>query len=205
MNVTRKLNFNVTTALQAICWTECKKGKCASVRKWYWKNSVNVSNWTTSSLEYILSGKWKVLHCIKWKKELSFTKVFIHYCPWKIFASWQPIILCLEILMTWFCMGSGLILWTGHREFSGLERPSFHPRCNFFPPSMRNVEMTKLALAFLANLKGKGGQPHWRSGLAPPAARCVILETWDGVPCRASCVEPASLSACVPASLPISA
>ena len=48
------------------------------------------------------------------------------------------------------------------------------------------------------------GQPQWRSGLASPAARGVILETWDGVPCQAPCVEPASLSACVSVSLCVS-
>ena len=30
-----------------------------------------------------------------------------------------------------------------------------------------------------------GGQPRWPSGLAPPAAQGVILETLDGVPRRA--------------------
>ena len=45
------------------------------------------------------------------------------------------------------------------------------------------------------------GQPRWRSGLAPPAAWGVILETGDRVPHRASCMEPASPSTCVSASL----
>ena len=39
------------------------------------------------------------------------------------------------------------------------------------------------------------------SGLAPPSAQGVILETWNGVPCWAPCMEPASPSACVSASL----
>ena len=39
------------------------------------------------------------------------------------------------------------------------------------------------------------GQPWWRSGLAPPAAQGVILETMDRVLHRALCMEPASLSA----------
>ena len=43
------------------------------------------------------------------------------------------------------------------------------------------------------------GQPQWCSGLAPPAAWGVILETWYRVPCQASCMEPASPSACVSA------
>ena len=47
------------------------------------------------------------------------------------------------------------------------------------------------------------GQPWWRNGLVPPAARGVILESQDRVPCRAPCVEPASPSACVSASLSV--
>ena len=45
------------------------------------------------------------------------------------------------------------------------------------------------------------GQPRWLSGFALPSARGVILETGDQVPRRASCMEPASPSACVSASL----
>ena len=48
------------------------------------------------------------------------------------------------------------------------------------------------------------GQPRWCSGLAPPAVRGVILEARDQVPRWASCVEPASPSACVSASLLLS-
>ena len=47
-------------------------------------------------------------------------------------------------------------------------------------------------------------QPRWRSGLAPPAAQGVILETLDRVPRQAPCMEPASPSACVSASLSLS-
>ena len=43
--------------------------------------------------------------------------------------------------------------------------------------------------------------PPWRSGLAPPVAWGVTLETQDRVPCWASCMEPAFPSACVSASL----
>ena len=53
----------------------------------------------------------------------------------------------------------------------------------------------------LLSKTGCFGQPRWRSGLAPPAAWGVILETRDRVPRRASCMEPASPSACVSASL----
>ena len=50
------------------------------------------------------------------------------------------------------------------------------------------------------------GQPGWLSGLALPSAQGVILETQDQVPRRAPapCMEPASPSACVSASLPLS-
>ena len=43
--------------------------------------------------------------------------------------------------------------------------------------------------------------PGWLSGLAPPLAQGVILESWDRVPHGAPCMEPASPSACVSASL----
>ena len=44
-------------------------------------------------------------------------------------------------------------------------------------------------------------QPRWLSGLAPPLARGVILETQDQVLRRAPCMEPASR---LPVSLPLS-
>ena len=46
--------------------------------------------------------------------------------------------------------------------------------------------------------------PGWLSGLVPPLAQGVILETWDWVPHRAPCMEPASPSACVCLSLSLS-
>ena len=45
------------------------------------------------------------------------------------------------------------------------------------------------------------GHPRWLSGLAPPSAQGVILETQDRVPHQAPCLEPASPSACVCASV----
>ena len=42
------------------------------------------------------------------------------------------------------------------------------------------------------------------SGLAPPSAQGVILETQDRVPCQAPCMEPASPSVCASASLCVS-
>ena len=44
-------------------------------------------------------------------------------------------------------------------------------------------------------------QPRWLSSLALPSAQGVILETQDWVPCPAPCMEPASPSAYVSASL----
>ena len=51
---------------------------------------------------------------------------------------------------------------------------------------------------------GETGQPGGLSCLAPPSAQGTILETWDGVPRQAPCMEPVSPSACVSASLPLS-
>ena len=51
------------------------------------------------------------------------------------------------------------------------------------------------------DLKAEEGQPSWLSGLAPPSAQGMILETLDRVPRQAPCMEPASPSACVSASL----
>ena len=47
-------------------------------------------------------------------------------------------------------------------------------------------------------------QPRWLSGLAPPSAQGVILETRDPVPHQAPCMEPAPPSACVSDSLSVS-
>ena len=41
----------------------------------------------------------------------------------------------------------------------------------------------------------------WPSGLVPPSAQGVILKTWDRVPRQAPCIEPASPSAYVSASV----
>ena len=43
-------------------------------------------------------------------------------------------------------------------------------------------------------------QPGWLSGLAPPLAQGVILETKDRVPRQAPCMEPASSSVSLPLS-----
>ena len=45
------------------------------------------------------------------------------------------------------------------------------------------------------------GTPGRLSGECPPSAQGVILESQDGVPHRAPCMEPDSPSACVSASL----
>ena len=45
------------------------------------------------------------------------------------------------------------------------------------------------------------GRPGWLSGLVPPSAQGVILETLDRVPRQVPCMDPASPSACIPASL----
>ena len=51
--------------------------------------------------------------------------------------------------------------------------------------------------------KDDQGQPWWPSSLALPLAQGVILKTQDRVPCRAPCMEPASPSTGVSASLSV--
>ena len=52
--------------------------------------------------------------------------------------------------------------------------------------------------------QSKTRQPEWLSGLAPPSAQGLILETRDQVWCQAPCMEPASPSAYVTDSLSLS-
>ena len=63
---------------------------------------------------------------------------------------------------------------------------------------------TKRQWGIVGTQKATRGQPQWLSGLAPPAAWGVILETRDPVPHPAPCMEPASASASVSASLSLS-
>ena len=75
--------------------------------------------------------------------------------------------------------------------------------------TIKKVEKKSWSLRVLktvseTSLRIFSGQPWWLSGLAPPSAQGVILETRDRVPRRASCMEPASSSACVSASLSLS-
>ena len=94
---------------------------------------------------------------------------------------------------------------------SGLEAP--HPSRGFpgRANSCLNVSVcrdstgtTLLLSSWGLDKTPQSGQPQWLSGLAPPSAQGVILETQDQVPRRAPCVEPASPSACVSASLSVS-
>ena len=39
------------------------------------------------------------------------------------------------------------------------------------------------------NIKAIEGQPRWLSGLVPPSDQGVIMETQDGIPSRAPCME----------------
>ena len=54
---------------------------------------------------------------------------------------------------------------------------------------------------FFYNVLKYMGQLRWLSGLAPPSAWGLILESLHRVPRRAPCMESASPSACVSASL----
>ena len=65
-----------------------------------------------------------------------------------------------------------------------------------------DCHMIPLLSRYLTELKaGTHGQPGWFSSLALPLAQGRILETRDRVPHRGPCMEPASPSACVSASL----
>ena len=55
-----------------------------------------------------------------------------------------------------------------------------------------------------SHAKDSRGQPGWLSGLAPPSVQGVILESQDRVLNQAPCMEPASPSAFVSASLSLS-
>ena len=59
-------------------------------------------------------------------------------------------------------------------------------------------------LLFLFYLKKDEGSPGGSAGLGSPSAQGMILETQDQIPCRASCMEPASPSAWVSAILSLS-
>ena len=65
-------------------------------------------------------------------------------------------------------------------------------------PAPRNVYQRVEALQMVVE---KWGQPRWLSSLALPSVRGGILESRDRVPCWVPCMEPASPSACVSASL----
>ena len=65
-------------------------------------------------------------------------------------------------------------------------------------------EGEKLAFPLRGSRVAAWGQPRWLSGLAPPSAQGVILETRDRVPRQAPCMDPVSSSACVSASLSLS-
>ena len=60
-----------------------------------------------------------------------------------------------------------------------------------------------LMIVALNSPSGAAQVAQWFSatGLAPPSAQGMILETQDWVPHQASCVEPVSSSACVSASV----
>uniref|UniRef100_A0A8C0PKW3 Ubiquitin-like domain-containing protein n=1 Tax=Canis lupus familiaris TaxID=9615 RepID=A0A8C0PKW3_CANLF len=64
-------------------------------------------------------------------------------------------------------------------------------------PLCRQKQHRKVMVNFI-------GQPGWLSSLVPPSTQGLIVETGDRVPHWATCMEPASPSACVSASLSLS-
>ena len=83
----------------------------------------------------------------------------------------------------------------------GVSQVSFRKPMISFPPTYLDKQMQGNQRILKIQCMG---QPRWPSGLAPPSAQGVILETWDRVPRRVPCVGPASPSACVSASLCVS-
>ena len=76
-------------------------------------------------------------------------------------------------------------------------------RHNPNPPLKPNANLTLKQDLTVIKTKGGGslgGAAVWRL----PLARGTILEAWDRIPRRAPCMEPASPSACVSASLSLS-
>ena len=71
------------------------------------------------------------------------------------------------------------------------------------PKAAPNHQATQGSPKILKKNKQKTKPPQWPSGLALPLARGLILETRDRVPRWAPCLEPASPSACVSASLSV--
>ena len=94
-----------------------------------------------------------------------------------------------------------------HKRHKGKRRSSLvnlFPTKRTLPNSPRVAKHKELVPQVFSpgNLNSeRHGQSQWRSGLAPPAAWGVILETWDRVPHRASSMEPASLRLCLCLSL----
>ena len=79
--------------------------------------------------------------------------------------------------------------------------PNLHIQCNLYQKTMdflQRVGTNNLKICV------ESGQPGWLSGLLQHSAQGLILETWDQVPHWASCMEPASPSACVSASFSLS-
>ena len=67
---------------------------------------------------------------------------------------------------------------------------------------LESQKLPKLEQEEIENLNR--GIPGWRSGLAPAFGPGPDPGTWDRVPRQAPCMEPASVSACVSASLCLS-
>ena len=66
---------------------------------------------------------------------------------------------------------------------------------------MTHIQIYMIHIVNFLVKKSLAGQSGWLSGLAPSSAQGMILEARDWVPCQALCMDPASPSACVSASL----
>ena len=70
--------------------------------------------------------------------------------------------------------------------YSTLNQKNFTLQNPWICPAEKNIlSVPNVISKHYFSLKATGGQPRWPSGLAPPLAQGVILETWDQVPRRA--------------------
>ena len=97
-----------------------------------------------------------------------------------------------------------LAYWTMSKHFSiTFVHGALNPKVMLLPARTAGPSSLGTFYSFFQRINLLG-QPQWHSGLTPPAAQGMILETQDQVPRQAPHMKPASPSACVSASLSFS-
>ena len=133
---------------------------------------------------------YPVLPTILWKTPRSLANSFSAYPSRdRIYCSW------LRILADW-----GAFLAQAVKPATWILAPRWMYRLSK-NKVLKKARILSDRLYVSRALKTCIGQPEWLSGLAPPLAQGVILETRDPVPRRALCMEPASPSASLSVSM----